>query len=39
MEKRVADVGDLWADLLKSKRSLKKPIEKLKKIVTPRLDK
>jgi DNA polymerase LigD, polymerase domain len=32
MEKRVADVGDLWADLLKSKRSLKKPIEKLKKI-------
>jgi bifunctional non-homologous end joining protein LigD len=33
MEKRIAEVGDLWADLLKSKRSLKKPIEKLKKII------
>jgi hypothetical protein len=33
MEKRIAEVGDLWADLLKSKRSLKRPIEKLKKII------
>jgi hypothetical protein len=29
MEKRISDVGDLWADLLKTKRSLKKPMEKL----------
>ena len=33
MEQRLADVGDLWADLLKRKRSLTKPIERLKKIV------
>ena len=33
MEKRIAEVGDLWSDLLKNKRSLKKPIEKLKKIL------
>lgn len=31
MEKRIAEVGDLWSDLLKSKRSLKKPLEKLQK--------
>jgi bifunctional non-homologous end joining protein LigD len=29
MEKRIVEVGDLWGDLLKSKRSLKKAIEKL----------
>lgn len=33
MEKRIADVGDLWSGLLKSKRSLKQPIEKLKKLI------
>ena len=32
MEKRVAAVGDLWEGLLKSKRSLKKAIEKLRKM-------
>jgi bifunctional non-homologous end joining protein LigD len=31
MEKRIAEVGDLWSDLLKSKRSLAKPLEKLQK--------
>ncbi|HEX6729216.1 MAG TPA: DNA primase small subunit domain-containing protein, partial [Pyrinomonadaceae bacterium] len=29
---RVADVGDLWADMLRSKRSLVKPIERLKQL-------
>ena len=29
---RVAEVGDLWADLLKKKRSLRRPIERLKKL-------
>lgn len=33
MEQRVNKVGDLWADLLKSKKSLKMPIERLKKMV------
>ena len=32
MGQRIADVGDLWADLLKKKRSLRKPIEHLKKL-------
>jgi bifunctional non-homologous end joining protein LigD len=32
MEKRLADAGDLWMDLLKSKRSLTRPIERLKEI-------
>jgi bifunctional non-homologous end joining protein LigD len=32
MEQRVADVGDLWADLLQSKKSLSRPIAKLKKL-------
>ena len=32
MAQRVAAVGDLWADLLKQKRSLRKPIERLKKL-------
>jgi len=31
MAQRVADVGDLWADMLKKKRSLKRAIERLKK--------
>jgi bifunctional non-homologous end joining protein LigD len=29
LAQRIADVGDLWADLLRSKRSLKRPIERL----------
>jgi bifunctional non-homologous end joining protein LigD len=29
MAQRIADVGDLWADLLKTKRSLKHPLEQL----------
>ena len=29
MEKRIAEVGDLWSDLLKSKRSLSKAIQRL----------
>ena len=32
MAQRVADVGDLWADLLRSKRSLKRAIERLEKL-------
>lgn len=32
MAQRIADVGDLWADLLRSKRSLKRPIERLAKL-------
>ena len=32
MAQRIADVGDLWADLLKKKRSLKQPIERLQKL-------
>jgi len=31
MEKRIEEVGDLWKDLLKSKRSLKSAIKKLQK--------
>jgi bifunctional non-homologous end joining protein LigD len=31
MEQRIAEVGDLWKDLLKSKRSLKAAIKKLQK--------
>src|SRR6185436_11323283 len=33
MEKRIGEVGDLWSDLLKNKRSLKKPFANLKRIV------
>jgi hypothetical protein len=29
MAKRIEEVGDLWADLLKTKRSLRLPIEQL----------
>jgi bifunctional non-homologous end joining protein LigD len=32
MAQRVSDVGDVWSDLLKKKRSLKQPIERLKKL-------
>jgi bifunctional non-homologous end joining protein LigD len=31
MARRVADVGDLWTDLLKTKRSLRRPMERLSK--------
>jgi len=34
MTQRLAKVGDLWADLLKSKRSLKRPLERLEKLRT-----
>jgi len=30
MAERIADVGDLWADLLKTKRSLARPLQKLR---------
>jgi bifunctional non-homologous end joining protein LigD len=32
MAQRIADVGDLWADLLRKKRSLRLPIDRLKKL-------
>jgi len=32
MAQRIADVGDLWSDMLKSKRSLQKPIERLREL-------
>ena len=32
MDQRIADVGDLWADLLRKKRSLRRPIEQVKKL-------
>jgi len=32
MAQRIADVGDLWEGLLKSKRSLQRPIERLEKL-------
>ena len=32
MAQRIVDAGDLWAGLLKQKRSLKRPIERLKKL-------
>jgi bifunctional non-homologous end joining protein LigD len=34
MAQRVSDVGDLWADMLKKKRSLTRPIERLRKLST-----
>lgn len=33
MAERIADVGDLWSDLLKTKRSLRLPIERLSKML------
>ena len=38
MAQRVADAGDLWSDMLKKKRSLKRPIERLKKLSTDYTD-
>ena len=32
MAQRISAVGDLWSDLLKKKRSLKRPLERLKKL-------
>ena len=32
MAQRIAEVGDLWADLVRKKRSLRRPIEQLKKL-------
>ena len=32
MAQRIAEVGDLWTDLLRKKRSLRQPIERLKKL-------
>ena len=32
MAQRIVDVGDLWADILKKKRSLKRPLELLNKL-------
>jgi bifunctional non-homologous end joining protein LigD len=32
MAQHIAHVGDLWADLLRKKRSLRRPIEQLKKL-------
>ena len=34
MGERTAEVGDLWSDMLRTKRSLRKPIEKLRKLST-----
>jgi len=34
MAQRIAQVGDLWADMLRKKRSLKRPIELLRKLNT-----
>jgi bifunctional non-homologous end joining protein LigD len=38
MAQRVAEVGDLWSDMLKKKRSLKRPIERLKKLTADYTD-
>ena len=38
MAKRIDSVGDLWADLLKKKLSLKRPIERLKNLSTDSTD-
>lgn len=32
MAQRIADAGDLWADMLKKERSLARPVERLKKL-------
>ena len=34
MAQRIANVGDLWSDMLKKRRSLKRPLERLKKLTT-----
>lgn len=38
MAQRVAEVGDLWSDMLKQRRSLKRPIERLKKLTADYTD-
>jgi bifunctional non-homologous end joining protein LigD len=38
MAQRISDVGDLWSDLLKKKRSLTRPIERLRKLATDNTD-
>jgi bifunctional non-homologous end joining protein LigD len=35
MEKRIKDVGDIWSTLLRSKRSLNRPIERLRQLIEP----
>jgi bifunctional non-homologous end joining protein LigD len=32
MDQRIKDIGDLWSDLLKTRRSLRRPLEKLRKL-------
>jgi bifunctional non-homologous end joining protein LigD len=32
MDQRIRDVGDLWADLPKTRRSLRRPMEELRKL-------
>ena len=34
MDQRIADVGDLWLEMLKSKRSLRRPIERLRQMIS-----
>ena len=34
MAQRTAKVGDLWSDMLRTKRSLRRPIEKLRKLIS-----
>jgi bifunctional non-homologous end joining protein LigD len=34
MDQRIATVGDLWLEMLKSKRSLRRPIERLRQMTT-----
>lgn len=38
MAQRISAVGDLWSDMLKKKRSLKRPIERLRKLSTDYAD-
>ena len=38
MAQRISVAGDLWADLLKKKRSLKQPMERLRKLYTDYTD-
>jgi len=34
MDQRIADVGDLWLEMLRSKRSLRRPIERLRQMIS-----
>ena len=38
MAQRISETGDLWADLLKTKRSLKRPMERLRKLAADYTD-